>query len=416
MGHACTFGHQRTFAIRNMRKNTRHLIAVLLTFGFCATVSAQENRQAAYEKSIDFVKCKCIEVIYGISLTCEADPATARVEQYAARHPRTGSLIGELERLKQKSAETLPTDSISHLLGTAIFDEANQSTYPQIYNFSVNRGRNTDGTLTTLQTAIVSYVAQHVPAVIDTTAQPALTDSLVETVQPVAPLPATTGVNDERNATPSSTDSFFSFRVNVGHLLLAGLAILVGWLFVNRLRRDHEEQLRDLQFRLEGKADAVQLDKVETELRHFEEKLAAARRKRLAEQKARAGARSEGKAPAAAASPLRVEKILYLPAPNADGSFRVADESTQFRPAVSVYKFKIDPDNPDLATFSFHSDNIGLQHAIGHPATYIRPVCQETNPAHPGAKYVATDAPGIAQKKGNTWVVAPQQKARIRYE
>lgn len=399
-----------------MKKNTRHLIAALLTVGFCATAGAQENRQAAYEKSIDFVKCKCIEVIYGINLTCEEDPAAIRVEQYAARHPRTGSLIGELERLKQKSAETWPTDSVAHLLSTAIFDEANRSTYPQSYNFSVNRGRHTDGTLANLQTAIVSYVERHVPTLADAPIQTAAADSIVEAVPPAAFPTERTGPHEEQTVTASSADSFFSFQVNIGHVLLAAFAILMAWFLVNRTRREYEEQLRDLQFRLDGKADASQLDKVEAEIRHFNEKLAAARKKRLAEQKARASTRPDGNTPTVAASPLRVEKILYLPAPNADGSFRVADESTQFRPAVSIYKFKIDPDNPDMATFSFHSDNIGLQHAIGHPATYIRPVCHETNPAHPGAKYVATDAPGVALKKGDTWVVAPEQKARIRYE
>lgn len=402
----------------HMRTITRYFLATILFFGICASASAQENRQAAYEQSIDFVKCKCIEVIYAINLTCEDNPAAARVEQYASRHPRTGSLIGELERLKQKQVESLPTDSIAQLLGTDIFHADNRSTYPQSYNFSVNRGRHTDGTMATLQTTVAAYVHQHVPALPTPQDLAALTDSIAEAELPqaLAPQTAATANNDNRTRDNQQTHSFFSFHVNIGHILLALLAILVAWILVNRVKSSYEEQLHDLQFRLDGKADASELEKLEAEIHHFNEKLAAARKKRLAEQQAKTKTNVVAPAVPAAARPLRVEKVLYLPAPDADGSFRVADESAQFRPAVSVYKFKIDPDNPNLATFSFHSDNIGLQHAIGHPATYIRPVCQETNPAHPGAKYVATDTPGIATKKGDAWTVEATQKAIIRYE
>lgn len=404
--------------IHNMKTNTPYFIASFLAFLFCATAVAQEDRQAAYEQSIDFVKCKCIEVIYGISLACENDPAIARVEQYAARHPRTGTLMGELERLKQKQAASLPTDSITQLLATDIFHADNRSTYPQSYNFSVNRGRNTDGTLATLQTAITAFVQQRVPALASAADLAMPTDTLVEAALPPTPILDEQAIADHESAAGDRqhAHSFFSFHLNIAHILLAGLAILVAWLLVNRLRREYEEQINDLKFRLEGKAETGDLEKVESELSHFNERLAVARKKRLAEQQAKAQAKPAQAATPGASRPLRVEKVLYLPAPNADGSFRVADESAQFRPAVSVYKFKIDPDNPDLATFSFHSDNIGLQHAIGHPATYIRPVCVETNPAHPGAKYVATAVPGQATRKGDAWVVAESQKAQIRYE
>ena len=398
-----------------MRITTRHFLAVTLVFGLCSAVFAQENRQSAYGQSIDFVKCKCIEVIYGINLTCEDNPATARVEQYASRHPRTGTLIGELERLKQKPFESLPTDCIAQLIGTDIFHADNRSTNPQSYNFSGNRGRHTDGTMATLQTAITAYVHQYVPALPAPQSVTVPMDSIeAELLQELVSETADTPNQGSLVDNNERAHSFFSFQLNIAHILLAALGILVAWMLVNRVRRQYEEQLHDLRFRLDGKAEASDLEKLETEIRHFNEKLAAARKKRLAEQQAKTQAQAAAGAPPA--RPLRVEKVLYLPAPDADGSFRVADESAHFRPAVSAYKFKIDPDNPNLATFSFHSDNIGLQHAIGHPATYIRPVCQETNPAHPGAKYVATDTPGIAAKKGDVWVVSANHKAVIRYE
>lgn len=393
-----------------MNKRLKQYIIALAALVMTFTANAQGDRQAAFEHSIDFIKCKCTEIIYGINLSCETDPAIARVEQYAARHPRTGTLMGELERLKQTQVASWSTDSIAQLLSTGIFQSNNRSTYPQSYNFSVNRGRNTDGTMNTLGEAIGQYVQNQIPDLPTAEDLAIMQDSLIEAELPPALIPDGGILVEEEHAENDSPQSlpFFSFQLNIAHLLLAALAVLVSWLLINRVRRDYENQINNLKFKIDGKAEASELAKVENDLKLFTDKLEAARKKRLAEKQA--------KAVSSVPRPLSVEKVLYLPAPHSDGAFRTVDESTKFQPSKSIYRFKIDPTNPNLATFTFHSDNMGFQHATDNPAVYIRPVCQETNPIHPGAKQVATTKPGLATKKGDRWIVADNQKAVIRYE
>src|SRR5690606_12336808 len=98
---------------------------------------------------------------------------------------------------------------------------------------------------------------------------------------------------------------FFSFQLNIAHLLLAALAVLVSWLLINRVRRQYEEQINNLKFKIDGKAEVSELAKVENDLKLFTDKLEAARKKRLAEKQA--------KAVSSVPRPLSVEKALYLP-------------------------------------------------------------------------------------------------------
>lgn len=400
-----------------MNKTIKYYLLVLLAIPLAFTANAQDSRQAAFEESVDFVKCKCAEIIYGAKLNCENSPATAQVEQYASRHPRTGTLMGELDRLKKTQVEAMPTDSIAQLLSTGIFHADNRVTYPQSYNFSTNRGRNTNGTINTLSETITQFVQNRIPDLPTSADLTVMQDSLTEADLPPALIPdGSVAVDDSSINSRDTHYPFLSFHLNIAHVLIAVLAVLASWFLISRTRRDYENQISELRFRIDSKAEASELIKVENEIARFTKKLEEARKKRLADKETRA------KQPIRVADAnhvpgqMRVEKILYLPAPRVAGAFHVADASAKFQPAVSVYKFKIDPSNPNMATFSFHSDNMGLQHAIGNPATYIKPVCQETSPIHPGAKYVMTVKPGFATKNGDNWIVAENQKALIRYE
>lgn len=397
-----------------MNKGITYPILALVALFATLSAHSQENRQAAYTESIDFIKCKCAEIIYGINLNCDRDPATSRVEQYAARHPRTGTLMGELERMKQTDVASWPTDSISQFLSTTIFQNENRNTYPQSYNFSVNRGRNTDGTMDTLSAAIISHVRNRLPNLPTAEDLAILQDTVVDATLPPAIIPddGYTVDDDYPTNTQPTGHPFFSFHFNIAHVILAALAILVSWLLINRIRREHEDKINDLKFRIDGKAEAGELMKVENELAGFTSKLEAARRKRLSEKQTK----KPNAAPSTGVRPLSVEQVLYMPAPQADGTFQATGATVKFQPSVSVYKFKIDPSNPDLATFSFNADNLGLQHAIGNPETYIQPVCRETNAIHSGVKYVATVKSGVAVRKGDRWMVTDDQKAAIRYE
>lgn len=105
--------------------------------------------------------------------------------------------------------------------------------------------------------------------------------------------------------------------------------------------------------------------------------------------------------------------IFYMPRPNSDGSFNIQQQSFSFSPVSTYYKFTAAPE-ASSAGFEFCSEKMGLTYSLNAPHTYIDPVCDALNALNQNAARITTVEQGIAQKKGDKWVVI--KKAKIRYE
>jgi len=107
---------------------------------------------------------------------------------------------------------------------------------------------------------------------------------------------------------------------------------------------------------------------------------------------------------------------FYMSTPNPDGSFEVDQSSDVFRPTMSLFKFRSNPNNPLTASFEFFSDDSGTKDALANPKRYLEPVCYEENDAFIGAKKIVVIKAGIAYKNGDKWVVDKNQKLIIKYQ
>jgi hypothetical protein len=102
------------------------------------------------------------------------------------------------------------------------------------------------------------------------------------------------------------------------------------------------------------------------------------------------------------------ESVFYKHSPDESGAF---DTENNVKLEDAVFKFTIDRNNPDLATFEIIKEQKNL--ILNYPDKYIRPVCDELNPLNQRANSISTNM-GKVEKRNNKWIVIT--KAKIKYE
>lgn len=105
---------------------------------------------------------------------------------------------------------------------------------------------------------------------------------------------------------------------------------------------------------------------------------------------------------------MQEDKIFYKHAPHERGYFDT-DDDVNFNDAV--FKFTINRNNPNTATFEIIKDKKKL--ILDYPNKYIKPVCIELNALNQNANNI-TIVPGTVEKRGNQWVV--KTKVQIKYD
>lgn len=411
--------------VRTVGKLKTHRFIFGLTLVLLSAVSARANtQQDAYEKTLDYIKCKCAEIIYSTKLGCENDANTAKIEAYKAQHPRTRSLMNELDRLKTLQVADWKKDRIIELLGSEIFAQLNRAKYPNIYSFATNKNRNTDGTVTNLQKAIEAYAQEHLLSAAALAAIPTPDTTMLEEEAEIPPtlIPVDSGLTDVDGGSygyddgkANNANGFFSFRFNLAHLLLFALAAGIAMYFIRRERRRYQSQIDTLKAEIAAKAERDAVDGVSARFDAFQTKLENARKRRLASKNPEYQHTLQNVI-GAGNKKQSLDEVLYLTAPDASGTFDPADVSIAFKPVVSLYKFSIDPKDAGVAYFTFHADNVGLHHALSMPEKYVFPACAPFNEVFQGATNIKTLRPGIARKVNGIWRVEEEDRALVRFE
>lgn len=122
------------------------------------------------------------------------------------------------------------------------------------------------------------------------------------------------------------------------------------------------------------------------------------------------------KAASAVATKPKIEEF-YLSTPNSDGTFNISSMSPSYKPTASIYKFIItEEDGKSVASFTVADQYESVKDALSSPGSYLDPVCESVNAFSPSAKRIVNLKPGRAFKRGDQWVVEPEDKAVIRYE
>lgn len=106
-------------------------------------------------------------------------------------------------------------------------------------------------------------------------------------------------------------------------------------------------------------------------------------------------------------APLNEEIVFYKHAPHESGYFDV-DNNVNIGDAV--FKFIVNKNNPNLASFEILKDNKRL--ILDYPNKYIKPICDELNALNQNAVDILV-TPGQVEKRENKWVI--KTKAQIKY-
>jgi len=102
------------------------------------------------------------------------------------------------------------------------------------------------------------------------------------------------------------------------------------------------------------------------------------------------------------------DEIFYRHAPHESGYF---DTDNDVNLNDAVFKFVINKNNPDLASFEIIKNQKKL--ILDYPNKYIKPVCDELNALNQNASNIFVTS-GTVEKRNNQWVV--KSKATIKYE
>ena len=105
--------------------------------------------------------------------------------------------------------------------------------------------------------------------------------------------------------------------------------------------------------------------------------------------------------------PLNEEIVFYKHAPHESGYFDV-DNNVNIGDAV--FKFSVNKNNTNLASFEILKDNKRL--ILDYPNKYIKPICDELNALNQNAFDIIV-TPGQVEKRENKWVI--KTKAQIKY-
>jgi hypothetical protein len=219
------------------------------------------------------------------------------------------------------------------------------------------------------------------------------------------------------------TSSFFSFTLNISHIILITL-FLLGLLISNNMRkkrdkrkdiskgRQYEEVNKQLQ---ESKARNESLltenKKLKTKVEELEFSLEQSERRnsKVIEDKL--------KIPIVQDPISKHKKIIrYYPSPSGSGTFRIESASTSARTNITFYRFELESESATTAKVYFEpADDMSRTLALNSPDSYIFPVCLGENPLNQQARKIETVRPGTARKNGDLWEIREEDKVLIKY-
>ncbi|GAB3506644.1 hypothetical protein GCM10027341_40020 [Spirosoma knui] len=105
--------------------------------------------------------------------------------------------------------------------------------------------------------------------------------------------------------------------------------------------------------------------------------------------------------------------VFYCPPPDPNGVFDAAQQSPSLSPE-SAYRFSINPDRPDVASFRFEAEPGRLARFITYRNYMIEPACESENSYSSAHTRVVMRRDGEAVLENGSWRV--KTKALIRYE
>lgn len=408
-------------------KDTKFYLLTVMCLVYSIT-KAQNIDATSYEKAITYFECECVKIAEkqnAKNLDCYSIENSAEINKLnLGRH--TKDLVKEIRSLKRGDTEIQSKEELISFLTKKLFNE--KGNFPRIYAFAhkdKDRKDDIEMLVSDLKTFITKLPeADSGDAQVDVTAsgEEDIDSVTTNTIQEATPKTSTL-----QNHADETKASFFSFQMNLTDIALAILVIVICLLYVEKVKGDLNNELSKLKSKQPNNQDKAYImmelqgdvRALKSQIRELKDRQPIDSQEIKHEKETREifleiPKSVQPEPPVIPPEPL--EKILYMPAPNEDGSFDESSSSEIKKPLATLYEFKIHPTNPNKATFTFCSDDNGMKKALSNPRQNLTPVCYEENDAFSGMQRIVQIESGIAQKEGDRWIVTPANKARIKYE
>ena len=411
------------------------LIAVFMT---AYSLAYAQFSQAKFERAVDYLNCKAIElsliksptegVINKFKETCDCqnypDYNTIKLG-IATSETKTIALCEEIEKLKVNEYKpNLELNELIGLLTETIYND--KVKYGKIFEFAENR--KNDNSFESFGATLTNELKYGLDGMSEVENQKNHNEYLKE----ITALESRISTLEEQLNVTNDSQGWFkgvTFQIAVLFvLILLGImgGVIVFFLVFRKPKEDHKEigipvniknyvaeKIKVLEFTFASISIAADFRKLLEE------------HKKLKEQVEKIYVK-----PNAVVTPVqstyassKYDKIdiqaqqekdesFYLSGPDFDGSFNDSFASNNYKAGASIYRFtKI---SSSTARFQIEDKEASLKLALQYPEKIIEPVCDAENAFNPKARTITTLNAGKAELEGGKWII--QYKAKIRYE
>ncbi|PGH41169.1 MAG: hypothetical protein CRN43_00825 [Candidatus Nephrothrix sp. EaCA] len=383
--------------------------------------------QDAFEKAVDFVNCKSVELSLNESptagvktqfqakCTCQNYPGFDAIRLAIPKsEKKTIELSDEINSLKTDESK----ENVVKFLTEDVF--ANQTQYPKLFDFADKRkdkhGKDNPAFAelkTELKTELKKISDEQAKAqtIIDTKTRP---DSLEQ---------KTKSKIREKGWFDGFTLQIDIFSILIS-VVLTFIIVYCRFDFLKKFKKSSSESISgtsELQCEISEKSDdtSSEIKNLKEEQKRFKKNLKEEFEQFKEEMRKQSREIENLKNPLPTVQPKYEHPevktgTFFLSVPNSDGSFNASSASLVYKEGASIYKFTKIGNN--RAEFQIDDREASVRLALSYPDKSIDPVCEALNAVNLTAKQITTVEPGQAELVNDRWVVIKNQKSKIRYE
>ncbi len=417
------------------------IILFAAMFAVSGLTRAQVSKDA-FEKSVDYVNCKSVELSLKKSSTtgvtsqfqancsCDENPDFTKIKSAIPQtETKTIELSAEIDKVKTNEFKpSLKPDEVIKLLTEDIF--TNQTKYKKLFDFASKRKDN--DAFASMKLELKNFLATQ----LESQSQASNSQQNAETEQQVKlpSLEERVNVLEQRQAPKVEDKSWFEDHLTIFVIITFIISIILIALKIfqvvsNSSANDSStvdyasknyvrEKINQASFNsnsntgtssIEVRNLKDEIEKLRGEVRQLSSKIESSKIPLEIVQP-----RNEQQLWQDTKQPEVKTETFFLSTPNADGSFNDSSVSPNYKEGASIYKFTKVGSN--RAKFQIDEREASVKLALTYPDKSIDPVCDAVNAFNPKAKRITTVDVGEAELLNDKWIVNKSQKAKIRYE
>ena len=403
-------------------------------------VNAQQISKESFEKSVDFINCKSVElslkgkteilIRFQQSCPCKNGIGASETNEFLTSvggYDATISLSNEIELLKRGFNKNWKTEDAAKFLTETIFSDKNK--YQKLYSFADKRIKENKASFETFKLDLKENLV------------PILESSAELSSSNDAPTEITSQVElsslDQRltlleqktepNAVEKSWFDGITFQFDVFAILISIITILIilkifyinsdsGSVVSENIKTYVKSKISDASNNNGGSNSSVnsyelknlkdEIEKLKIEIKKLNASIENTKIPLEIVQ-----TKQESSYQTTKESEIKTE-TFFLSSPNSEGSFNESSASNNYKEGASIYKFT--KMGNGRARFQIDERETSIKLAIQYPDRSIIPVCDSINEFEPKYTRLSTLNQGEVELTNGKWKVT--SKAKIKYE